>query len=1356
MKCEQCGTVNPDLARFCISCGSALPRTCPNCGAMNPAAARFCNQCGTQLQPAADSTSGTLRRGGRRTSGGPRVGASASSARNAAPDNDEPNEQRRIVSVLFADLTSSTELAEDMDPEEARALLSAFFETMTRAIHRHGGTVEKYIGDAVMAVFGLPVTHEDDPLRAVRAALDMQAALRAFNAERTAADPGAAELHIRIGINTGEVAAASGAAEGRDFLITGDPVNVAARFQQMAQPDSIVVGPRTYRATLGAVRYGPPTSVTLRGRSRPIHMWEAVGLSDEGVAPVPRPRGIDGRRTPLVGRSVELELLTALYARVLRERRPHLVTLLGMPGIGKTRLAREFVARVTTPAASTVLATADERDALAVEIGSDTNVLTSARPRIEPEMAHPPEVLEGRCPPYGEGITYWPLAEMLRTHCGIAALETPESARKKILQCIGGQLDAESHDDAEVIAAYLGATIRVETHERMSALLPSDPQQLRDGTKRAWRTFFESIAVRGSLILFVEDIHWADAALLDLLEFVAARTADVPLLLLCTARPELMEKRPDWGGGKRNYATVALEALTVSDTHRLIRELLPGDEVPERLRARISEQAEGNPFYVEEIVRMLVDRGILERIGESRAWRVAAEWITSEEVANPVIPDTIQGVLGARLDLLSSVERDVLQHASVIGRYFWPSALLHLAPHLQAGRLPALLSALEAKELIHVSEHARATVAPPGEPVYTFNHTLIREVVYSSIVRSRRAHEHARVAEWLEDLARGRETEFADLLARHTLQYYLQANLARSRNVARKQAALAKVIHYLTLAGDAARTRNAASSAEDYYTEAVNLLQDDASPENLETRVDLLTKRGDARWLVLRADDAWSDYRAALELWSLAYAPSTEKAATQPAASATPTDDDACARAAVVGPDLATTEPVNVSEPDLTQIPAEWRLRGMHLCRLLVLLPSRYASYFQRIPSHEEQLSYLQRGQRLADSLGEYDTIEYAELLTAKSFFWWSWYQRRGEFELLDALRSAREAVRILEEQGDPHGASEALDALGNVQAITTDLRGYLDSQTRRLELAQQIDDPTELVDMHVEVSQAYQMVGEYERAAHHARTALDLARAADSETLMMHALRSLVMTHFEWDHWEEAISAGNLLLQHSGQTTFRNSRHQQWVLLAMATAHARRGERDESDALARQAAELPHYGEMQYVEVYRARLALAEGARQEARGLLVAALECRSGRHSLAMLLAELAELAASTGDAELYERYGAQALELGWRSGARKALAQAIRARAIVALSEERWDDALTDAENALARYRDLGTQWEAARTQYVLGGLYHRRQAGGDAERAEDELRQALGVFESLHAVRDIARTRTALSGSDVRLP
>src|SRR6266446_1366136 len=381
MRCPNCQTINPPNAKFCLECGNRLV-ICPNCGTINLPNAKFCIECGTALTPTPRGTNPLAATQAARSERQPYLSElDGSKSRLTAP------EERRIVTIMFADITGSTPLADRLDPEDMRAILAGYFNLMTEQIRRHGGTVEKYIGDAVMAVFGAPFAHEDDPDRAIRAALDMQTALARFNQRRQAQDPEATRLQMRIGINTGEVAAPGAQFNRQDFLITGDAVNVAARLQQVASPDTILVGERTYFSTRNVFDFRPIAPLHLKGKSEPIRAWVVEGFRTGTPAITQHPRGIEGLEAPLVGRQLELTLMHATYARVQAEKHPHLITLLGTPGIGKSRLVHEFIAR--------------EQDA-AKSASHGHRLIT-------------PRILEGHCPPYGEGITYWPLVEILRS-----------------------------------------------------------------------------------------------------------------------------------------------------------------------------------------------------------------------------------------------------------------------------------------------------------------------------------------------------------------------------------------------------------------------------------------------------------------------------------------------------------------------------------------------------------------------------------------------------------------------------------------------------------------------------------------------------------------------------------------------------------------------------------------------------------------------------------------------------------------------------------------------------------------------------------------------------------------------------
>src|SRR6266571_803061 len=715
MRCPNCQTMNPPNAKFCLECGNRLV-VCPNCGTINLPMAKFCIECGTALTPAPAPASDNPPAPAQPARSEGMLSSSdhaGSRSRLTAP------EERRIVTIMFADITGSTPLADKLDPEDLRAILAGYFNLMAEQIRRHGGTVEKYIGDAVMAVFGAPIAHEDDPDRAVRAALDMQAALARFNQRRLAQDPQAARLQMRIGINTGEVAAPGAQFSRQDFLITGDAVNVAARLQQVAMPDTILVGERTYLAARNVFDFRPLAPLSLKGKPEPIHAWVVQGFrsgrdKSGPYAIIQHPRGIEGLEAPLVGRNLELTLMHATYARVQAERHSHLITLLGAPGIGKSRLVRDFIAREQEAAKCT----------------SCNESLSASR------------VLQGRCPPYGEGITYWPLVEILRSLLKVESGESWEVLKHRLHEFVQDTLTkAKSNEDAAEIASALIRSIGrgpggdgseqsfIERREIQRSTHSKSMEQ--GGTHalllRAWRVFLEAIAVQEPLILVIDDLQWADEALLDLLEYLTDRINDVPILFLCPARPDFYERRRDWGGGRRNFTTIVLEALTNEESRDLISGLLETQDLPEVLYHTIQNRAEGNPFFIEEIVRMLIDQGML--VNQHGCWVISEqnEAIISE-LASPAtppedtlidqhyvlplpLPDTVQGVLAARIDLLSQVEKQVLQIAAIIGRTFWLQGIVELVTDLDTGTILKTLDVLIQRDfIIETQKHARIPV----------------------------------------------------------------------------------------------------------------------------------------------------------------------------------------------------------------------------------------------------------------------------------------------------------------------------------------------------------------------------------------------------------------------------------------------------------------------------------------------------------------------------------------------------------------------------------------------------------------------------------------------------------------------
>jgi class 3 adenylate cyclase/CRP-like cAMP-binding protein/tetratricopeptide (TPR) repeat protein len=719
------------------------PIRCPACGDEWPPGQRFCGSCGTPL-------------------------------RDAHADVEE----RKVVTALVADIAGSTELAARLDPEDLRSVLRAFFTAMTEEIERRGGTVEKYIGDAVVAVFGVPAAHEDDPERAVRTAVAMHERLAGLNAGFV--EEIGEELRMRIGVDTGEVVTATGV--DREALVTGEAVNVAARFQSLAPPGGVVVGERTYRDTHHALTYRSLGDVAVKGIDRPLPAWEIASASSSSASAPGRMR-----LAPMVGRDEELALLELVLARVIRDGAPGLATLVGPAGIGKSRLAHEFAERAAS--------------------------------------GRPLSVVTGRCLAYGEGLTYWPLAEILKSDAVILDTDRPEEILRKAEATLGPRIP-----DPEEAAA----TVRVLLASIAVPVLPdplagTDPGAARETIARAWRTYFDSLASNEPVVALVEDLHWADESLLDLVEGAVARGGR-PVLFVCTTRPDLMERRPMWGGGQRSSTTVSLSPLSSTDGHHLIQHLLGGLPAPEDAVRLILDRAEGNPFFGQELLRMIVDRGALVRSNGS--WELVGE-------LPEALPDTVQGVLASRIDMVPGEEKRVLQDAAVVGRVFWQGAVEHLG----ATGAGAALDALVERGLVVEQRGSQIE----GEREFAFNHVLTQDVAYAGIPRSRRRQAHAAALEWVERVTEGRAEEFAEILAHHADRAGEAGPTAR----------------YALLAGHRSRRVFAAREAIRWYDRAVAAAEGHPGTEALVSEATL--DRGEALEQLGMFPEAEADYRRALD-----------------------------------------------------------------------------------------------------------------------------------------------------------------------------------------------------------------------------------------------------------------------------------------------------------------------------------------------------------------------------------------------------------------------------------------------------------------------------------------------------------
>jgi len=753
MVCGNCGSDNREGRKFCSKCGTALAMMCPSCGAPNDPDDLFCGECGASVSPH-DATTSVPRA--------------------------LPASERRLVSVLFADLVGFTTLSERRDAEEVRELLSRYFDSCRQLIVRYGGTVEKFIGDAVMAVWGAPVAQEDDAERAVRAALDLTDAVEALGQE-----VGAPDLRARAGVLTGEAAVTLGAsAEG---MVAGDLVNTASRIQSAASPGEVFVGETTRRVTEAAIAYEDAGEHELKGKAEPVRLHRALRV----VARVGGGGRSEGLEAPFAGRDRELRLIKDLFHASAEERKAQMVSVVGVAGIGKSRLSWEFYKYI---------------DGLATTF-----------------RWH-----RGRCLSYGEGVTYWALAEMVRTRAGIVEGEEAGTALPKLRQALEDSVaDAGERRFLEPRLAHL-----LGLEERMS--------HDRDDLFAAWRLFYERLAEQTPTIMVFEDMQWADAALLDFVEYLLEWSRSYPMFILTLARPDLTERRPSWGTG-RAATSMYLEPLPEEAMRELLGGLVPG--LPDEIGDRILQRAQGVPLYAVETVRMLLDRGLLAR--EETGYRPTGP-IDSLEV-----PDTLHALIAARLDGLSAEERRLVQDAAVLGKTFTKQAIAAVSALAQE-RLDPLLASLVRKEVLSI----QADPLSPERGQYGFLQDLVRHVAYETLSRKERRERHLVAAEYLERAWGSEEEEIVEVVASHFVEAYRAAPDAPDADEIRTRAR-----EMLTRAGERAASLAAAQEAQRYYEQAADLAGDPS------TRATLLESAGQMAWLRGSGDAATPHLEAAIELF---------------------------------------------------------------------------------------------------------------------------------------------------------------------------------------------------------------------------------------------------------------------------------------------------------------------------------------------------------------------------------------------------------------------------------------------------------------------------------------------------------
>ena len=704
---------------------------CASCAQENPDVAKFCLACGAPLAPPAPTT-----------------------------------EERKLITVLFTDIVGSTAKAEQMDPEDVRARLAPYYVRLRAELERFGGTVEKFIGDAVVALFGAPVAHEDDPERAVRAAFAVCQAIDELNAEDEWLD-----LKVRVGVNTGEALVVVGArASEGEGMAAGDVMNTAARLQSAAPVDGVLVGELTYTATRDVIDYREAEPIAAKGKSEPVRVWEALAVKELETA-----AAADG--ITFVGREREVAALEEVWRTALAEGRPGLVTIVCPPGIGKSRLLAEFVRRA-------------EQEG---------------------------RVHWGRCLPYGEGITYWPVTELVKSAAAILQSDDRATIAEK-LDAFLEALGTDDLDELRTIASALSNLIGIPTTPRGTYTASEISQsELHWGIRRT----MQLLAAKQPTALVFEDLHWAEPTLLELIGYIVADDAEAPLALVCSARPDLADVAPGFLGGEGRRRTIELDTLQRDQAIALLTDLLGDASLAETpFAAALIENAGGNPLFLEETVRTLRDRGLVD----AERWR-------SEEIGDLPVPTSVQGLISSRLDQLEPAEKRLAHHASVVGAVFWVGAVAHLGverdeppPDPRPG-----LASLERRDF--VAHSVASTVA--GEDEYAFKHILMRDVAYGQVPKGRRAQLHVRFSDWVTILP-GSADEFVEIAAWH-----LEQACRLSREVARSpiEPPVLEAAGALANAARRAERREGLREAHRYYTRALDVLGEAQGELQLELRV---------------------------------------------------------------------------------------------------------------------------------------------------------------------------------------------------------------------------------------------------------------------------------------------------------------------------------------------------------------------------------------------------------------------------------------------------------------------------------------------------------------------------------------
>jgi class 3 adenylate cyclase/tetratricopeptide (TPR) repeat protein len=727
MNCPRCGTENPDGAKFCLDCGSKLAALCPQCGTALPPQARFCTECGAQV------------RGSPKEAQLIEPDASATRLQRLVPKEyaerllatrGTASPERRIVTVLFSDVKGSTEMAGNLDPEEWVGIMEGAFDLLIEPVYRYEGTVARLMGDAIVAFFGAPIAHEDDPERAIRAALDIVSGAQEY-ATRLEQERGLVGFAVRVGINTGLVVVGEVGSDLRmEYTAMGDAVNVAARMEQNAPPGGVLITDDTYRHVRGVFDVSPEAPLKVKGKAEPLQTYLVEGAKPRAFRS--DRRGVGGVETRLVGREAELLTLQNAYEDVLEDGETWVVTVVGEAGVGKSRLLREFFDWA----------------------------------ELRPEVWW---YFRGQASSLTRSVPYSLWRDLFAFRFEIRESDGRGTALDKFREGMAGIVEPER---ADLVGHLVGFDFSASP--AVEALLGS-PNFRRLATAYLIH-YFRGMLAQNPVVMVLEDLHWADDSSLDLLAHLVTEIPAAPLLVAGAARPGLLERRPSWGEGQAAYSRLELSPLSRRSSRALVAEILQrAAEVPEALRDLVVEGAEGNPFYIEELVKMLIEDGVILPGGDT--WRVELA-----RLAQVRVPPTLTGVLQARLDALPPAEKDLLQRAAVVGREFWDRLVGELAGQEAEGTVGPLLGSLRGRELVYRREQS----AFAGTEEYIFKHAMLRDVTYETVLLQLRRRYHAQVAAWLEANAGERLGEVLSLIAGH---YELAGDIANAAAYLRRSGA---------------------------------------------------------------------------------------------------------------------------------------------------------------------------------------------------------------------------------------------------------------------------------------------------------------------------------------------------------------------------------------------------------------------------------------------------------------------------------------------------------------------------------------------------------------------------------------